>query len=92
MNNIEPKFQIYETRNGITTANLVNKVEFMSAKMTLIANINAMRIMIGLGELSFEHQIKRDYDALHDNQNSLIEHYNQALNNGKPSRELNQLK
>ena len=65
-----------------------SKIEELGAKMGVIANINAMRIMIGLPELSFEHQIKRDYDAIHEEQNSLIEHYNQALNNGKPSREL----
>lgn len=65
-----------------------SKIEEVGAKMGVISNINAMRIMIGLPELDFYTQLKRNYDDLHNDQNSLIEHYNQALNNGKPSREL----
>lgn len=51
-------------------------------KMQVIININAMRLKIGLPALNVDHQLKMDYDYLHEYQNGLIEHYNQALKNG----------
>ena len=59
-----------------------NKTEEMSCKITVISNINSMRRLIGIGELDLKHSLKRSYDSLFEEQNSTIEHYNQALSNG----------
>jgi hypothetical protein len=83
MNKIEPKFQIYETRYGmgtiLTTSNLVNEAEYVSAKMTVISNINAMRRAIGLTERPFEVLVKKSYHELHEAQLVLIPEYNKTI-------------
>jgi hypothetical protein len=63
--------------------NFNNKTEETSCKMAVISNINSMRRIIGVGELDLKHSLKRNYDDLFEEQNSTIEHYNQALNNRK---------
>ena len=50
-------------------------------KFDVISNIQNMRKIIGLKESSFEFLLKKSYDELHEEQNSLIEHYNQAIRN-----------
>jgi transcriptional regulatory protein LevR len=58
-----------------------NKIEETSGKITVISNINTMRRIIGVSELDLNHNLKRSYDDLFEEQNNTIEHYNQALNN-----------
>ena len=52
-------------------------------KMTCIINIQSMQAKIGVNTSSTNWLIKKSYDELHKEQNSLIEHYNQAINNSK---------
>lgn len=58
-------------------------IEIQSAKITVIGNINIIRSKIGLNECDFNYLNKKSYDELHELQNSLIEHYNEAVNNTK---------
>ena len=55
-------------------------------KMGVIININNMRNKCGLPSLDVDEQLKKDYDSLHEYQNSLVEHYNQAVKNGNMSQ------
>ena len=50
-------------------------------KMTPIINIQAMQKAIGVSVSSTEWLLKKSYDELHEEQNSLIEHYNQCVKN-----------
>jgi len=50
-------------------------------KMTVIININMMRNKIGLKSLDIDNLFSHSYEFLHDMQNSLIKHYNEALKN-----------
>lgn len=50
-------------------------------KMTVIININTMRNMIGLPASDVNFLLKKTYDELHEEQNSLIKHYNEAVRN-----------
>ena len=50
-------------------------------KMTVIININMMRNKCGLNSLNIDHLLSKNYDYLHELQNGMIEHYNQALKN-----------
>ena len=59
--------------------NIMNDVN----KMTCIINIQSMQAKIGVNTSSTNWLIKKSYDELHKEQNSLIEHYNQAINNSK---------
>ena len=52
-------------------------------KFTVINNIQEMQRKIGVVVSTFEWLYKKSYDELHEEQNSLIEHYNQAINNMK---------
>ena len=48
-------------------------------KSTVISNIQAMQKTIGATVSTFEWLNAKTYDDLHEEQNSLIEHYNQAV-------------
>lgn len=50
-------------------------------KQTLIVNINMMRNKIGLNSSDFNYLWKQTPEKLREQQNSLIEHYNQAVKN-----------
>ena len=50
-------------------------------KSTVISNIRSMQKTIGVGVSSFEWLRAKTYDDLSEEQNSLIEHYNQAISN-----------
>jgi hypothetical protein len=50
-------------------------------KMPVICNIQTMQRAIGVTISSFDWLNKKSYNQLHEEQNSLIEHYNQAVNN-----------
>jgi len=60
-----------------------NSIAMQSAKITVICNINLMRNKIGLTQSDFNYLNKKSYDELHELQNSLIVHYNEAVNNMK---------
>lgn len=50
-------------------------------KMPVISNIQNMQRAIGVTVSSFEWLNKKTYDELHEEQCSIIEHYNQAVTN-----------
>lgn len=50
-------------------------------KAPVISNINNMERAIGVKETSFEYLNSLTYDQLHEKQNGLIKHYNEAVNN-----------
>lgn len=50
-------------------------------KSGVILNIQNMQKIIGVRILSFESLSSKSYNDLHDEQNSLINHYNQAIQN-----------
>lgn len=50
-------------------------------KQQLIVNINMMRNKIGLNSSDFNYLWKQTPETLREQQNSLIEHYNQAVKN-----------
>ena len=50
-------------------------------KMPVISNIQNIQKAIGITVSSFEWLNLKTYDELHEEQNSLIEHYNQAVKN-----------
>ena len=52
-------------------------------KMPVISNIRTMQRFIGVKISSTGWLNKKSYDELHKEQNSLIEHYNQAVKNSK---------
>jgi hypothetical protein len=51
--------------------------------MTVITNIQAMRRMIGVTEISVEHYLSKSIEDLREEQDSTIKHYNEALKNRK---------
>lgn len=59
----------------------MKKVNVTPEQMTCIINIQMMQCKIGLQGHSFEYLARQSYDWLHNHQNSLIEHYNQAVRN-----------
>lgn len=59
------------------------KTELDLNKMTCIINIQEMRRKIGISVPSTKYLLTKSYDWLHEEQNSTIEHYNQALKNSK---------
>ena len=50
-------------------------------KMPVVSNIQSMQKAIGVTISSTEWLNKKTYDELHEEQNSLIEHYNDAVKN-----------
>lgn len=50
-------------------------------KMTVICNIQNMQKAIGVTVSSIDWLMSKTYDELHEEQISLIEHYNQAVKN-----------
>ena len=50
-------------------------------KSPVISNIQNMQKAIGINVSSFEYLNKKSYDDLHEQQNSLIVHYNEAVKN-----------
>lgn len=60
----------------------VDSFETQVEKQQLIVNINGMRAKIGLTPTDFNHLWKQTPETLREQQNSLIEHYNQAVSNG----------
>jgi len=50
-------------------------------KSPVISNIQNMQKAIGVTVSSFDFLNKKSYDQLHEEQNSLIKHYNQAVKN-----------
>ena len=50
-------------------------------KMPVISNIQNMQKAIGVAVSPFEWLNRKTYDELHEEQNNLIEHYNQAVKN-----------
>jgi hypothetical protein len=50
-------------------------------KSPVISNIQNMQKAIGINVSSFEYLNKKSYDDLHEQQNSLIAHYNEAVKN-----------
>jgi hypothetical protein len=50
-------------------------------KMTVIVNIQNMQKAIGVSVSSVDWLIKKSYDELSKQQDTLIEHYNQAVKN-----------
>jgi hypothetical protein len=50
-------------------------------KQALISNINGMRAIIGLTQSDFNYLWRQTPETLREQQNSLIEHYNQAAKN-----------
>lgn len=61
----------------------MKKANVTSEQMTCIINIQMMQQKIGVQGHSFEYLADKSYDWLHDHQNGLIEHYNQAVKNAK---------
>ena len=57
----------------------MNKLEIY--KSPVISNIQNMQIAIGVSVSSFEYLNSKTYDELHEQQNSLIAHYNEAVKN-----------
>ena len=55
-------------------------------KSTVIGNIQIMQGKIGINIYSYETLIKESYDELHERQNGLIAHYNEAVKNGNQSQ------
>lgn len=55
--------------------------EIQSEKQTLISNINTMRRIIGVNAHDFNYLWNKSVDWLRNEQESTIEHYNQALKN-----------
>ena len=57
--------------------------EIQAEKQTLITNINMMRSLIGVGESDFNYLWAKSVEWLREEQDSTIEHYNNALKNRK---------
>jgi hypothetical protein len=55
-------------------------------KSPVISNIQTMQKAIGVTVSGFEWLNSKTYDELHEEQNSLIKHYNQAVINSKYSQ------
>ena len=57
-------------------------------KITVISNIRKMQNKIGTTISSAELLLKKSYDDLHEEQNSLIKHYNQAIKKARLKTEI----
>ncbi len=52
-------------------------------QMTVICNIQAMQGAIGIKGHNFEWLSNQSYEWLYNHQNSMIQHYNEAISNKK---------
>lgn len=61
----------------------MDSFDIQSEKQTIIANINMMRDMIGVSRSSFDYLWNKDIEWLRNEQETTIQHYNEAVKNKK---------